>query len=78
MKVYLLEKKEEYIKCLQMLLSDYRITETWTEELQAERVINWIKEKLQLLENRSSKSIVDKNIFEQFKREVTQNIKKIV
>lgn len=63
-----------------MLLTDYRTNEAWTAEQQAERVIKWIKEKLALLESRAeaSKSVLDKNTFEQFKREVTQNIKKIV
>eukprot|EP00347_Sterkiella_histriomuscorum_P024298 403331615 len=79
-KVYLYEKKEEYVKCFQMLLTDYKTSETWTAEQQAERVIKWIKEKLALLEGRAevSQSVLDKNTFEQFKREVTQNIKKIV
>ena len=61
-----------------MLLTNYKINEAWTAEQQAERVIKWIKDKLALLEERSVKSIQDKNTFEQFKREVTQNIKKIV
>ncbi len=78
MKVYLLEKKEEYVKCLLMLLSDSSYSEAWSKELQSEKVFIWIKDKLKLLEERSPLSIVDKNIFEQFKREVTQNIKKVV
>lgn len=61
-----------------MLLNDYKVNEAWTTEHQAERVIGWIKEKLALLEEKSNNSIQDKTILEQFKREVTQNIKKIV
>lgn len=61
-----------------MLLSDQSYSESWSKELQSDKVFQWIKEKLKLLEERSTLSIVDKNIFEQFKREVTQNIKKIV
>ena len=61
-----------------MLLTDYNSNDAWTAEQQAERVIKWIKEKLALLESRASNSIVDKNMLDQFKREVTQNVKKIV
>lgn len=61
-----------------MLLSASKPNELMTAEQQGEKVINWIREKVNLLEERSSRSIYDKNIFEQFKREVAQNIKKIV
>ena len=63
-----------------MLLTDYNTNEAWTVEQQAERVIKWIKQKFALLEERAEKSqdVIEKNTFEQFKREVTQNIKKIV
>lgn len=40
-----------------MLLTDYKVNEAWTAEQQAERVIKWIKEKLALLEERSTNSI---------------------
>lgn len=63
-KLFLLEKKEEYIKCLNMLLSASKPNESMTAEQQGEKVINWIREKVNLLEERSSRSIYDKNIFE--------------
>ncbi len=63
-KLFLLEKKEEYIKCLNMLLSASKPNELMTAEQQGEKVINWIREKVNLLEERSSRSIYDKNIFE--------------
>ena len=78
MKVYLLEKKEEYIKCLQMLLNEQNYDEGFSREMQASKVFSWIKEKLAVLEQRASLSVVDKNTFEQFKREVQQNIKRVV
>lgn len=61
-----------------MLLSAFKQNDLYTAEQQGEKVISWIVEKIHLLEEKSKQSIQDKNVFDQFKREVAQNIKKIV
>jgi hypothetical protein len=51
-------------------MNDNLITEGLTEEQHSERVMAWVKEKLFLLEERQSRSVAEKNLYEQFKREI--------
>jgi len=64
-KTEILEKREEYIKSLQMLLQSSQANSSY--------VISWIEEKMQLLEDKAAKTgqVYDKNVYEGFKREVT-------
>lgn len=59
-------------------MNDNQLGEGLTEEQHSERVMAWIKEKLYILEERAERSQIEKNMFEQFKREVAQHIKKMV
>jgi len=61
-----------------MLLKDQNYEEGISRAMRAAKVFGWIKEKLAVLEERAALSVVDRNTFEQFKREVQQNIKRVV
>jgi hypothetical protein len=71
-----LERKEEYVKALQMLLPQGQIPSASNGQY----ILKWIEEKLKILEDKSltSGQPFDKNNFESFKREITQNFKTIV
>jgi hypothetical protein len=78
-KVYLLEKKQDYIKCLQLYLSGIKVgTEVMTSKEAQDKTFKWIREKLHLLEGRASDSVAERHVFETFKREVTQSVKILV
>lgn len=47
-----------------MFLNEFKIDLLWTQEMQKERVIKWIREKTQLLESRAGDSAFDKNLYE--------------
>ena len=61
-----------------MLIQNIKLSEMLTAEQQGEEILYWIRDKIELLESKINKSIIDKNHHDMFKREVTQNIKKIV
>eukprot|EP00347_Sterkiella_histriomuscorum_P012402 403368713 len=77
-KILLMEKRQEYLKCLNMFVNEFKIDLLWTKEMQKDRVVKWIREKTIYLEEKSLESPQDKNLYEQFKREVQQNISKIL
>ena len=49
----MLEQKEEYMKCLTMLIHEFKTNALWTAEVQAETVTRWIKDKVALLEEKA-------------------------
>ena len=64
-----------------MLLSDKpssSSTSKLAKQFQEQRVFDWIETKLHILEEKAKGKIMDKNVCDQFKREVTQNIRKLV
>ena len=61
-----------------MLIQNIKLSEVLTAEQQGEEILYWIRDKIEFLESKINKSIIDKNHHDMFKREVTQNIKKIV
>lgn len=54
-----------------MMIHEFKVTSVWTAEMQAAKVIKWISDKVAMLESKAGESNTDKNICEQFKREVT-------
>jgi hypothetical protein len=77
--VYLLEKKHDYIKCLQLFLSGIRVgAEIMNTKEAQDQAFKWIRDKLHLLELAAPTSTQDKHVYETFKREVTQSLKIMV
>ena len=68
-KTEILEKKEEYVKSLQMLLST--VQQGPLSASNGQYILHWVETKLRLLEDRASLSPFNKTTFEGFKREVT-------
>lgn len=54
-----------------MLIQNIKLSEVLTAEQQGEEILYWIRDKIELLESKISKSIIDKNQHDMFKREVT-------
>lgn len=70
-KTEVLEKREEYVKSLQMLFQSQQSNEA---------KMAWIEEKIVLLEEKAARTgqVFDKNVYEGFKREIITNFKVVI
>jgi len=59
------------MKCLNLLVHEFKTSTLWTVEIQSEKVIKWISDKVSLLDEKALTSKPDKIIADSFKREVT-------
>ncbi len=75
-KLYLLEKQDEYFLCLQLFFEGTKVCDESTSSKSKTRVFKWIRDKLKFLKEKSEGTTdKDKSIYAQFKREIVQNIR---
>jgi hypothetical protein len=55
-----------------------KVSEVYSSKESKSRVYQWIRDKLNYMEGRSTKSANDAKIFDKFKREITQNIRQMI
>ena len=53
-----------------MLINSYKSTTNSQKLKESEKIFGWIKEKISILEERQGRSVIDKNAFDYFKRDI--------
>ena len=64
MKIYLQEKSEDYLKCFKLYMEGMKVSEAYTTQESKARVYQWIRDKLNFLQEKSKGSAKDLKTYE--------------
>src|SRR5262249_32913648 len=77
-KIELLEKKQEFIKCLQLFMSGMKISEVYTSKQSLDKIFRRIWEKLVYLELQDQSVAFNAQLFDQLNKEIVSNCQKMI